>query len=116
MKVLLIGGPRFLGYALTESLLARGHTVTFFNRGKTNADLFPEIEKIKGDRDGDITNIGENPFDAVLDTCGYLPRVVKQSVEFLKGKATYYVFISSISVYSGTESVTYRDETSPVFE
>ena len=59
MKVLLIGGPRFVGYALTETLLARGHTVTFFNRGKTNPELFPEIEKIRGNRDGEISNIGD---------------------------------------------------------
>lgn len=116
MKVLLIGGPRFLGYALTKSLLARRHRVTFFNRGKTNAELFPEIKKIRGERDGEISNIGDARFDAVIDTCGYLPRVVKQSVDYLKDKATYYIFISSISVYTGTESIDYRDENSPVYE
>lgn len=100
MNILLIGGPRFLGHAVTEALLAHNHTVTFFNRGKTNPELFDgKVDKIIGDRDGEIGKIGDKKFDAVIDTCGYVPRIVKQSVDFLKDKAPYYVFISSISVY-----------------
>lgn len=117
MKILLIGGPRFVGYALTKALLKSNHTITYFNRGKTNPDLFPEVEKIHGNRDGDIANIGsDRKFDAVIDTCGYLPRVVKQSAKFLKDKATYYVFISSVSVYSSTDIIQHRDESSEVYE
>lgn len=117
MKILVIGGPRFVGYALTEALLKNNHIVTFFNRGKTNPELFPEVEKIHGNRDGEMANIGpDKKFDAVIDTCGYLPRIVKQSVNFLKDKTTYYVFISSVSVYSSTHILQHRDETSDVFE
>ena len=116
MNILLIGGPRFLGYALTEALLAQNHSVTFFNRGKTNPDLFTgKVEKIIGNRDGEIANIGDKQFDAVIDTCGYVPRIVKQSVDFLKDKATYYVFISSISVYQDSTIIN-RDESAPVIE
>ena len=117
MKVLLIGGPRFVGYALTEALLEKGHEVTFFNRGKTNPDLFPDVEKIRGNRDGEIANIGnDQKFDVVIDTCGYVPRVVKQSVDFLRDKTSYYVFISSISVYSATKLVPKLTEEAEVFE
>lgn len=116
MQVLIIGGPRFVGYALTEALLKNKHTVTYFNRGKTNPELFPEVEKIRGDRDGEIRKIGNKTFDVVIDTCGYLPRIVKQSVDYLKEKTTYYVFISSVSVYSATSLIPKRDETSEVFE
>jgi 2'-hydroxyisoflavone reductase len=45
-----LGGTGFLGPHLVERALARGHTVTLFNRGKTAADRFPEVEKIRGDR------------------------------------------------------------------
>ena len=116
MNILLIGGPRFLGYALTEALLTHNHSVTFFNRGKTNPDLFTnKVVKIIGDRDGEISNIGSKKFDAIIDTCGYVPRIVKQSVDYLKNKTTYYVFISSISVYEDS-SVPNRDETAQVIE
>lgn len=116
MQVLIIGGPRFVGYALTKALLQNNHKVTFFNRGKTNPELFPEVEKIRGDRDGKIANIGNRTFDVVIDTCGYVPRIVKQSVDYLKDKTTYYVFISSVSVYTATALLPKRDETSEVFE
>lgn len=117
MKILLIGGTRFVGYALTEALLKNNHSITFFNRGKTNPDLFPEVEKIHGNRDGEIPNIGsDRKFDVVIDTCGYVPRIVKQSVDFLKDKVKYYVFISSVSVYSSTDVIQHRDELSEVFE
>ena len=117
MHVLIIGGPRFVGYALTEALLQNNHKVTFFNRGKTNPELFPEVEKIRGNRDGEISIIGDGrTFDVVIDTCGYVPRIVKQSVDYLKNKTTYYVFISSVSVYTATKLIPKRDETSEVFE
>ncbi len=116
MNILLIGGPKFVGHAVTESLLAQNHSVTFFNRGKTNPELFNgNVEKILGNRDGEISNIGNKKFDAVIDTCGYVPRIVKQSVDFLKDKATYYVFISSISVYEES-AVHQRDEQAKVIE
>lgn len=99
MKILIIGGTRFLGRHLVTSARARGHEVTLFNRGQTNPDLFPRVKTIRGDREHDLEQL-TGRWDAVIDTCGYVPRVVKLSAEALKEHVSQYVFISSISVYS----------------
>ena len=103
MKLLIIGGTQFLGRHYVESALRRGYEVTLFHRGKTNPDLYPECEHILGDRDGEIQKVGAREWDIVVDPSGYVPRVVSQSVKHLVGKAGYYIFISSISVYPGHE-------------
>lgn len=90
---------------MVATALARGHQITMFNRGRTNPDLFPEAEKLHGDRDGGLDALlsgGEGvvrTWDAVIDTCGYVPRVVRQSAEALRDRVPLYVFISTISVY-----------------
>ena len=112
LSILLLGGTRFIGVPLTELALARGHKVTFFNRGKTNADLFPEIERINGDRNGQIDGLKGRKFDAVIDTSGYVPKQVKLTAEMLAPVARQYVFVSSISVYPNFSSP--RDEDSAV--
>lgn len=99
MNILILGGTVFLGRHLVKSSLSRGHSVTLFNRGQHNPELFPEIEKIKGDRTVSLDSLKGRKFDAVIDTCGYFPRAVKMSAEFLKDSADHYTFISSISVY-----------------
>jgi len=99
MKILILGGTIFLGKHLVNSALSRGHEVTLFNRGKHNPEWFTEIEKLTGDRDGDLKSLKGRKFDAVIDTCGYVPRIVKLSAEFLKDNVKHYTFISSISVY-----------------
>jgi 2'-hydroxyisoflavone reductase len=100
LKLLLIGGPKFVGHALIEAALAGGHEVTTFNRGQTNPGLFPEIEKLHGDRDGGLDALRGRSWDAVLDTSGYVPRVVRQSAELLADAAGRYAFVSSISYYA----------------
>jgi 2'-hydroxyisoflavone reductase len=100
MKILIIGGTRFLGRHLVESALARGHEVTLFNRGKSNPDIFKQVHTIRGDREKDLDQLS-GQWDAVIDTCGYFPRIVRMSAEVLKDKVENYVFISSISVYDG---------------
>ena len=100
MKLLVLGGTEFLGRALVEIALSDGHMVTLFNRGRTNPDLFPEAEHLRGDRDGDLGPLAGRRWDAVIDTSGYVPRVVRDSVERLRGGVTHYVFVSSISVYA----------------
>jgi len=112
MKILIIGGTRFLGRHLVNSARARGHEVTLFNRGKTNPDLFRKVKKIHGDRAQDLNQLS-GTWDAVIDTCGYVPRVVKISAEALKDKVEKYVFISSVSVY-GDYSKIGINETYPV--
>jgi len=99
MKILIIGGTRFLGRHLVNSARAHGHEVTLFNRGQTNPNLFGQVEKIRGDREKDLDQLS-GQWDAVIDTCGYFPRIVRMSTEALKGKVERYVFISSLSVYA----------------
>ena len=100
MKLLFLGGTRFLGRALVESALARGHEVTLFTRGRTNPDLFPTAEKIRGDRTRDVSALRESRWDAVVDVATFLPRVVRLSVDALSARVDRYVYISSVSVYA----------------
>src|SRR5918993_1307392 len=83
MKLLILGGTMFLGRHLVESALRDGHEVTLFNRGRRNPELFPEVEKLRGDRDGGLDALRGRSWDAVIDTCGFVPRVVRASGEVL---------------------------------
>lgn len=100
MDILIIGGTQFLGRHIVESALAAGHNLTLFNRGRTNPELFPEVEKLRGDRATDLSVLRERRWDAAIDLCGYVPRVVRLSADFLVGAVAHYTFISSISVYA----------------
>jgi len=113
MKLLILGGTIFLGRHLVEAALAQGHEITLFNRGQHNPDLYPAVEHLRGDRDGDLTALNGRRWDAVIDTCGYVPRVVRASAELLSGAVEHYTFISSISVYADFGSAAI-DERSPV--
>ncbi len=97
MDLLILGGTHFVGRHMTRTALDRGHTVTLFNRGKTNPELFPDAEHLRGDRDGDMSALEGRAWDAVLDMSGYLPRIVRNSAELIR--AEHYTFVSSISVY-----------------
>lgn len=99
MNILIIGGTKFLGRHLVDSALARGHEVMLFNRGKTDPNLFPQLETILGDREHDIEKLSGRTWDAVIDTCGYFPRIVGVSGLGLERSVGHYVFISSISAY-----------------
>lgn len=99
MRILIIGGTRFLGRHLVDAALAYRHEVTLFNRGKSNPGLFPGLEIILGDREKDINKLNGRIWDAVIDVAGYVPRIVRLSAEVLKENVSRYVFISSISVY-----------------
>jgi 2'-hydroxyisoflavone reductase len=112
LRMLVLGGTRFIGLHMTALALERGHQVTFFNRGKTKTDRFPEIERIKGDRNGEIDGLKDRDWDVVIDNSGYVPRHVKLSAELLAPRVKQYVFVSSISVYPNFSVP--RDESSPV--
>lgn len=99
MNLLIIGGTRFLGRHIAEAALARGHALTLFHRGQTNPDLFPNAEHVSGDRANGLQELSGRSFDAVIDTCGYFPRIVRMSAESLRERVGRYLFISSISVY-----------------
>ena len=113
MKLLVIGGTRFVGRALIEEALKQGMEVTMFNRGKSNPEIFPDVEKLVGDRDNDLEALKGRKWDAVVDTCGYIPRHVKMTAELLKDNVEHYTFISSISVYPDY-SLPKLDEQTPV--
>lgn len=103
LNLLILGGTAFLGPAIVDAALARGHTISLFHRGKTNPDIFPDLIHFKGDRDPEVGEglkaLETGEWDAVLDTSGYFPRAVKASAELLADRVGQYVFISSISVY-----------------
>lgn len=100
MKLLLLGGPRFLGRAIADAALERSHELTFFNRGRTSPGLYPEVERLVGDRASDLSALAGRTWDAALDTSGYLPRDVRASAETLAESVGLYCFVSSVSVYA----------------
>lgn len=98
--LLVLGGTGFLGPHVVDAALAQGWKVTLFNRGKTNPGLFPDLEKLQGDRDGKLEALAGRRWRAVIDTSGYVPRIVRQSAELLAPNVAHYVFVSSISAYA----------------
>ena len=116
MKLLILGGTRFVGRHLVTAALARNHEITLFNRGKHRGKhpsaALTSVETIYGDRNSDLAKLQGRRWDAVVDTCGYLPRTVRASAEILFDSIDVYVFISSLSVYADV-SVVGVDETAP---
>src|SRR3954462_6317101 len=99
MRILILGGTQFLGRHTVDAALARGHELTLFNRGQTRPELFPDVEELVGDRDGNLDALRGRSFDAVVDTSGYVPRIVAETMDAL-GAVGHYTFVSSISVYA----------------
>jgi 2'-hydroxyisoflavone reductase len=99
MRILVLGGTLFLGRHVVDAALERGYDVTLFNRGQTRPDLFPEVERLRGDRDGDLGALAGRDFDAVVDTSGRVPRLVSETLDAL-GEVGHYTFVSTISVYA----------------
>lgn len=98
MRLLILGGTIFVGRHLAEAAHARGHEVTLFHRG-TRPHVLPQLEHLHGDRDGGLDALGDRAWDAVIDTSGYLPRLVRDSVGALADRVGTYAFVSTISVY-----------------
>jgi 2'-hydroxyisoflavone reductase len=101
LRILILSGTGFIGPHQVRYALARGHTVTLFNRGRTNPQLFPEVEKLRGDRDGDLEALKGRKWDAVIDNSATIPRWVRDSAQLLSGSAGQYLYISTLSVYRG---------------
>jgi 2'-hydroxyisoflavone reductase len=99
LRVLIFGGTGFIGPHFVEVLRANGHKLTLFNRGKRNPQLFPDVETLIGDRNGQVDAIKGRDWDVVIDDSGYTPRQVKLTTDALKGHVQHYIFVSSISVY-----------------
>ena len=120
LRILMLGGTNFVGPHLVQAALGRGHQVTLFNRGRTNPHLFPEVEKLRGDRYPDR---GEGPgaldtsrtWDAVIDTWQEAPGCVDLTARMLAPRAERYVYISSIATYRGFRDIGIT-EGSPMIE
>jgi 2'-hydroxyisoflavone reductase len=100
MRILVIGGTRFVGRHFVEQAVARGHDVTLFHRGRTGMDLFPDLDHRIGDRDTDLSTLTEGEWDATVDTCAYLPRQVHTLADLLGDRGGHHLLVSSVSVYA----------------
>ena len=106
LKILILGGTGFIGPHQVEYALARGHEVTLFNRGRTNAHLFPEVEKLVGDRESDLTALEGRSWDAVVDNSATnAPHWVEASANLLRDTCERYIFVSTRSVYADTSRI-----------
>lgn len=112
MKLLILGGGVFLGRALVDAALARGHALSVFNRGKARQDWPAGVQVLAGDRRGDLGALQGGRWDAVIDTCGYCPADVQPTAEHLAG-CTRYLFVSSISAYA-SHAEPGQDECAPL--
>ena len=115
LRILVLGGTGFLGPHFVEAARARGHVLTLFNRGKTNPGLFPDIEKLQGDRKTDLKALEGRHWDAVLDTSAYIPADVTRSAGLLSKNVDHYLIVSTISVYAKLDKPG-MDEDSPLAE
>ncbi|MCL4860331.1 MAG: NAD-dependent epimerase/dehydratase family protein, partial [Caldilineaceae bacterium] len=113
MKLLVLGGTQFVGRHITQTALDRGHTITLFNRGRSNPELFPQAEKLVGDRGSDLSALHGRRWDAVIDVNGYVPRHVREAATLLADVVDQYTFISTISVYARMD-VSDQDESAPL--
>lgn len=114
MRILILGGTGFIGPHMVRRALDAGHQVTLFNRGRSNADLFPQVETLTGDRDGKLDALRNRQWDAVIDNSGYVPRHVRDSASLLAPNVGRYVFISTGSVYAYDQDR--YDEDSPLLK
>ncbi len=114
MKLLILGGTRFVGRHIVNAALGRGHEVTIFHRGKTESPRPREVESLLGDRDGCLDSLTGRTWDAAIDVNGYVPRIIAQSIQLLSQAVRHYTFVSSISVYASIGAHGRLDERSAV--
>ncbi len=105
LRILILGGTGFIGPYEVQYALDRGHTVTLFNRGRTNPQLFPGVEKLVGDRSGDVSALEGRQWDAVIDNSASDPTWVARTASLLKDAVRTYLFVSTRSVYADTSRV-----------
>lgn len=113
MRILMIGGTRFVGRHVVDQALERGHEVTIFHRGRTGGDLFRDEDRVEhrtGNRDSDLSALAEGGWDATVDTCAYVPRQVQQLADVLDGRGGRYLLVSSVSVYASPTHAGYGED------
>ena len=116
MKLLVLGGTIFLGRHVIDAALAAGHDVTMLTRGRHGTALFPQVERLVGDREDDLSALAGRAFDAVIDCSGYTPEHVTHATQALGASAGHWVFVSTISVNAGFPPGRIYDETAPLAE
>ena len=116
LNLLILGGTDFIGPHEINYARARGHTITMFNRGKTAPDMFPDVEALRGDRNGELDALKGRDWDAVIDNSGFFPRHAQLSAELLHGHVGQYLFVSSISAYADTLTLEDDEFSSPYAE
>jgi 2'-hydroxyisoflavone reductase len=112
MRILFIGGTRFVGRAMTEAALEHGHDVTLLHRGTTVDPAFEKVEQLHADRDGDLSVLDGREFDATVDVCAYVPRQVHALADALGGRGGHHVLISTVSVYADEVEAGYAEDSS----
>ena len=115
MRVLFIGGTRFVGRAMAGAALQRGHAVTLLHRAQTGSPALDSAEHLRADRDEDLSVLTGREFDATIDVCAYVPRQVRTLAEALDGHGGQHVLVSTMSVYADTDAAG-LDERSPLVE
>lgn len=115
MRILVLGGTKFLGRAVVDAARARGHVLTLFNRGKHDPGAYADLEQLHGDRTQPrgLAALAGGTWDAAIDTAAYLPRDVRSMADALKGRVAHYTFVSSVSVMA-SHTLADQDETAPV--
>lgn len=103
MRMLFVGGTRFVGRAMAEAAVADGHEVTVLHRGRTNPNALPSVEHLTADRDTDLSVLAGREYDATVDVCAYVPRHVTTLAEALGGRGGHHVLVSTVSVYADTD-------------
>ena len=114
MRLLVLGGTRFVGRHIVEAALANGHAVTIVHRGRSGAELFGECQHVIADRDEDLSALRGREFDATIDVSAYFPRQVRSLAAALDGRGGNYFLVSTVSVYDTPYGRGY-DESSPLF-
>jgi 2'-hydroxyisoflavone reductase len=99
LRILFLGGTGFIGPHMVRQALDHGHTVTLFSRGRSGTNLFPGVERLIGDRNGQLDALRGKSWDVVIDNSGYVPAHVKASAELLQGSVGHYFFTSTLDAY-----------------
>lgn len=105
LRILFLGGTGFIGPHMVREALAKGHRITLFTRGRQGTELFPDAERLIGDRDGKLDSLKGKTWDVVIDNSGYVPAHVQQSAELLRGSVGHYFYTSTIDAYRDFHTV-----------
>lgn len=110
MRILVVGGTKFVGRHIVATALTRGHDVTVFHRGQTGDDLFPQATHRHGDRNADLSSLADGSWDATVDVSAYVPRQVHALADALGGRGGRYAYISTVSVYDVPAAPGYAED------